>query len=53
MRRLLCSAEEKHILLAANKVEKHDILSNMPMFFKICVEDKLAPGWLHIKYAEG
>ena len=50
LRRIICRADEAQILLKNNEPTQLDILAKTPMFYKIQVDGKHPPGYLHIKY---
>lgn len=50
LRRLVCTPDEAQIVLKTNDPTNLDILVKTPMFYKISVENRNPPGYLHIKY---
>lgn len=50
LRRIMCSPDDAQIQLKNNEPTNLDILIKTPMFYKISVEGKHPPGYLHIKY---
>ena len=53
IRYVLCPQEHLHIQLHTGESKTFDVLANLPVYFKVNVDQRVAPGWLHLKYAEG